>query len=89
MQGAGTDGSPQQQAKMRATTLKFARCMRDHGIKDFPDRNATGGVRIAPSPVQRPRPELGAVRGRAEGLPGDHARRSAVLGGLDSGKWRE
>lgn len=43
-------GSPQQQAQQHANALKYSQCMRDHGIKDFPDPNAQGGIRISMSP---------------------------------------
>jgi hypothetical protein len=35
-----------QQAQIVAGALKFARCMRSHGITDFPDPNAQGGFEI-------------------------------------------
>jgi hypothetical protein len=33
----------------QATLLKYAQCMRGHGISDFPDPSATGGYMINPS----------------------------------------
>lgn len=33
----------------QATLLKYAQCMRSHGISDFPDPSATGGYMINPS----------------------------------------
>jgi hypothetical protein len=41
---------PAQQASRRADALKFAKCMRDHGITDFPDPNASGGLEIKGTP---------------------------------------
>jgi hypothetical protein len=35
---------------MKALNLKFARCMRAHGISDFPDPAPDGGLRIQASP---------------------------------------
>jgi hypothetical protein len=42
---------PAQQASRRADALKFAKCMRDHGITDFPDPNASGGLEIKGTPA--------------------------------------
>jgi hypothetical protein len=42
--------SPAQQAAARAQALKFSRCMRAHGISDFPDPNSQGGIAIQPKP---------------------------------------
>jgi len=40
--------SPTQQAAARAQALKFAQCMRAHGISDFPDPNGQGEIAIQP-----------------------------------------
>ena len=42
--------SPAQQAAARAQALRYARCMRAHGISDFPDPNAQGGIQLSPKP---------------------------------------
>ena len=42
--------SPAQQAAARAQALAYARCMRAHGISDFPDPNAQGGIALSPQP---------------------------------------
>ena len=42
--------SPAQQAAARAQALRYARCMRAHGISDFPDPNAQGGIALSPKP---------------------------------------
>ena len=42
--------SPAQQAAARAQALAYARCMRAHGISDFPDPNAQGGIALSPKP---------------------------------------
>jgi hypothetical protein len=34
----------------RAQNLRYARCMRAHGISDFPDPNPNGSLQIHPSP---------------------------------------
>ena len=41
---------PQDQAKQHAAALQYSKCMRDHGIKDFPDPNPQGGIQISMSP---------------------------------------
>ncbi|HEY3715493.1 MAG TPA: hypothetical protein VGL39_13285 [Jatrophihabitantaceae bacterium] len=41
---------PQEQAKQHAAALKYSQCMRDHGIKDFPDPNPQGGIQISAAP---------------------------------------
>ena len=38
--------SPAQQAAARAQALRYARCMRAHGISDFPDPNSQGQLQI-------------------------------------------
>ena len=42
--------SPAQQTAARAQALAYARCMRAHGISDFPDPNAQGGIALNPKP---------------------------------------
>jgi hypothetical protein len=42
--------SAAQQAAARAQALKYARCMRAHGISDFPDPDNQGGIALKPSP---------------------------------------
>jgi hypothetical protein len=50
---SGLTPSPQQQAKAREQMLKFAQCMRSHGVPKFPDPtvspNGGGKLTIAPS----------------------------------------
>jgi hypothetical protein len=43
-------GSPQEQAKARGLALQYSKCMRDHGIKDFPDPDSQGGIDVAATP---------------------------------------
>jgi hypothetical protein len=38
--------NPAQQASIRAGNLRYARCMRAHGIADFPDPNSQGAIQI-------------------------------------------
>lgn len=38
---------PEQQRQNYEALLKFAKCMRSHGITDFPDPQSNGGLRIA------------------------------------------
>lgn len=35
---------------VRAAALRYAKCMRAHGIKDFPDPNSDGGIQISAGP---------------------------------------
>jgi hypothetical protein len=42
--------SPAQLAKQKDSALKYSKCMRDHGVKDFPDPNADGGLQIRVQP---------------------------------------
>jgi hypothetical protein len=42
--------SPAQQAKIKAGNLKYAECMRAHGISDFPDPNSQGMLQIKAQP---------------------------------------
>ena len=42
--------SPAQQAEARAQDLKYSRCMRAHGISDFPDPSSQGGIALQPKP---------------------------------------
>lgn len=44
-QGQGKDPSV-----VRAAALKYAKCMRAHGIKKFPDPNKDGGIQISTGP---------------------------------------
>ncbi len=47
---APSPGTPAQQAADRAGSLKFAQCMRSHGLADFPDPNTSGGIQIQGGP---------------------------------------
>jgi hypothetical protein len=42
--------SPAQQAEARAQGLEYSRCMRAHGISDFPDPNSQGAIALQPKP---------------------------------------
>jgi hypothetical protein len=42
--------SPAQQAQARAQDLRYARCMRAHGISNFPDPSSQGGIALQPKP---------------------------------------
>jgi hypothetical protein len=42
--------APQAQGGAKAQNLRYAQCMRAHGISDFPDPNPDGGLRIQSSP---------------------------------------
>ena len=45
-----TPMNPAQQASMRAGNLRYAQCMRAHGIADFPDPNSQGALQIQATP---------------------------------------
>jgi hypothetical protein len=47
---APSPGTPAQQAGRRAAALKYSKCMRGHGITDFPDPNSSGGLEIKGTP---------------------------------------
>lgn len=40
----------QERERNRVASLKYSQCMRDHGIKDFPDPSPDGGMRIEMRP---------------------------------------
>jgi hypothetical protein len=40
----------QEKSQMRANGLKYAKCMRANGLKDFPDPSADGGIQIQMKP---------------------------------------
>jgi hypothetical protein len=46
----GGNLTPAQQAQMRASALKMSACMRAHGIADFPDPSAQGGIQLRGGP---------------------------------------
>lgn len=46
--GGKSDQAKQDQLKVAG--LKYAQCMRSHGIADFPDPDADGGIQITASP---------------------------------------
>jgi hypothetical protein len=46
----GANLSPAMQGKMRAANLKYAQCVRSHGIADYPDPKANGGIQIQITP---------------------------------------
>lgn len=43
-------GSKQDPGVVRAAALKYAKCMRAHGIKKFPDPNSNGGIQLSAGP---------------------------------------
>lgn len=42
--------TPAQQAQMRSANLRYAQCMRSHGISGFPDPNAQGQLQVKAQP---------------------------------------
>jgi hypothetical protein len=47
---APSEGTPAQQAQRKAAALEYSKCMRSHGIHDFPDPNSSGGLEIQATP---------------------------------------
>jgi hypothetical protein len=59
----GGVSSPEQQAQEQAALLKFAACMRAHGVPEFPDPTVIGGrARFPESAIPRGSPRLGAAK---------------------------
>jgi hypothetical protein len=44
---SGGTANPSQQAQNKANALKYSQCMRSHGITNFPDPDADGGISIS------------------------------------------
>lgn len=71
---AGVAQSPAQQAQYQAALVKYAKCMRSHGVSDFPDpaSNGTfdlGGINVESSQVEQANsacqsPGVGIFQGR-------------------------
>jgi hypothetical protein len=59
--------SAAQQQRVSAQALRFSRCMRNHGITDFPDPDSNGGIRI-PDSVENA-PGYGAVLNACKPFP--------------------
>jgi hypothetical protein len=49
--GCGSSGKPSASAATEKPTLRFAQCMRAHGVSDFPDPTAGGGLQIGGSGI--------------------------------------
>jgi hypothetical protein len=56
-----------QQQQVRAQALRFSRCMRNHGISEFPDPDTNGGIRI-PDSIENS-PGLQAAMNACKPLP--------------------
>jgi hypothetical protein len=48
--GGGGGTSTNASSKARDTQVKFSQCMREHGVKNFPDPDANGGILIKAGP---------------------------------------
>jgi hypothetical protein len=57
-------------AKVEAEQLRYAQCMRTHGVSDFPDPSANGGFTIPNSADQNSSFFQGAERACKNLLPG-------------------
>ena len=61
--------------------LAFSQCMRAHGLSDFPDTDAQGGIAIHGGSGQRSQPKLLDVPVRPEGVPEVRARPGRPVAG--------
>jgi hypothetical protein len=50
----GDSGAPSPPAGVAADAVRFARCMRSHGVTDFPDPSSSGGLTIPPDDRNTP-----------------------------------
>jgi hypothetical protein len=71
----GANQSPAQQVKSRSAALKFAACMRSHGISDFPDPNSEGEIVVSGgkgggSDLNRNSPQLQTAQKACQALGG-------------------
>jgi hypothetical protein len=57
----GSSGKPPATAAGVDPTVRFAQCMRSHGVSSFPDPSADGGINIAPG-VNPQSPAFGAAQ---------------------------
>src|SRR4051794_9194525 len=48
--GGGGSTNTTSKAAARDAQVKFSQCMRQHGVKSFPDPDANGGIRIEAGP---------------------------------------
>jgi hypothetical protein len=76
----GGVSSPEQQAQEQAALLKFAACVRAHGVPEFPDPTVAGGrARFPEDAIPRSSPRFGAAKKACrQSLAGDDA---SVTGG--------
>jgi hypothetical protein len=76
----GGVSSPEQQAQEQAALLKFAACVRAHGVPEFPDPTVAGGrARFPEGTIPRSSPRFGAAKKACrQSLAGDDA---SVTGG--------
>ena len=66
----GGQPTPQQQAKMQQELLALSRCMRDHGIKDFPDPS-NGAIHLNGGPGSDLDPNNPLFRAAQQACRGD------------------
>jgi len=59
----------QQTQRIVAQALRFSRCMRDHGITNFPDPDSNGGIRIPDSLQDNGGPRYGAALKACQPFP--------------------
>jgi hypothetical protein len=56
-----TGGSPQ--GSLQATALRYSRCIRSHGVPDFPDPSPRGGINLTDQPGSDVNPSNPALQG--------------------------
>lgn len=79
----GSSGRPQRAGPTGGPLLAYARCIRAHGVPDFPDPSATGGL-VIPNSINPQSPafesaqqacaELGSPPGQGRGSTSDSAK---------------
>ncbi|MGH2883751.1 MAG: hypothetical protein ACRDPA_13830, partial [Solirubrobacteraceae bacterium] len=65
---AASSGGPPSPA-VTSAFLKFARCMRSHGVPNFPDPGSTGGIQLTPGSGLNPAsPAFQSAQGQCKKL---------------------
>jgi len=76
----GAAGSSPSRAQLQSDALKYSRCMRAHGVPDFPDPSSSGGFTFQPGSGLNPSsPAVKAAQAKCEKYMG------GALGGLAPG----
>jgi hypothetical protein len=85
-------GQPQQSEQDRRSNLAYSKCMRAHGLKDFPDPDRNGGISVELTPGSDLAPDnpqfLAADKACKDLLPGGGKSRSTQGPSSSSGEGR-